>query len=94
MFITGTDTCMNTLMFGILQCFKSYVDITLNGSRQCTDNRPGNGFRYLYHTIKITWTRNGESCLDHVHAHLFQSLCHLNFLNGIQLTSRNLFTIT
>ena len=91
--IARSDTRMNTLVLGIYQRFVSHIDILLNGTRQRTDSGPSHSFRNFNYRIEIAWTRNGESCFNHVNTQLLERLSHLNLLNCIQLTSRHLFAV-
>ena len=91
--VGGTDTCVDTLVLGILQRIVGNVDILLHGTRQRTDGRPCNGLGNLNYRIEITRRTDGESCLNHVDTQLLQRLGHLNLLNGVQLASRHLLAI-
>ena len=89
----GTDTRMDTLMLGILQCLGSHVDILLHGTGQGTDSGPRHCFRDFYHRVEVSRTRNGESGFNHIHAQCFQLLGHLNLFYCVQLAARHLFTV-
>ena len=91
--IAGADTSVNAFVLGILQGVERHVDVALYGSRQRADGGPRHCLRDFNHGVKVTRTRNGKSCFNHVDAQLLKCLGHLNFLNGVQLTSGHLFTV-
>ena len=92
--VTCTNTRMNTLMLRILQSLSCTVYIFLHCTCQSTNSRPCHSLGYLHHGIEVAWTGNRETCLYDINPQLFQLLSHLDFLNSIQLTARNLLAIT
>ena len=52
--VAGSDTGVNALVFGKLQCLGSAVDILLDGTGQRTNGGPCYGFRNLDNRIEIT----------------------------------------
>ena len=93
MLVASTDTRMDTLVLGILQCLGCHIDIARHGTRQRTYRWPCHSLRYFNHRMVVTRTGNRESSLNHVNAQLLQCLCHLNLLHSVQLTSGHLFAI-
>ena len=91
--VAGTDSRMDALALGILQCLRRTIYIFLHGAGQSAYRRPGYSFGYFHHAVEISRTGNRESCLYDIHPKRLQLLCHLNFLHGIQLATWNLFSI-
>ena len=87
------NTGMNTLAFGIFQSLYRHINIGFDATGKRTNNGRGNCFGNFYHRIKITRTRNRESCFYYIHAKGFKGFCHLNFLYGVKLTTRHLLAI-
>ena len=92
--VAGTDTRVNTLALGILQTLGCDVDIFLHGTCQGTNGWPCHRLGNLNHRIEVARTGNRESCLNHIHAQLFQLLGHLNLFYGVQLTPWYLLSVT
>ena len=94
MIIGRSNTCMNTSVLCIFQCFGSHINIFFYRTGKRTDCRPRYGFRYFNNAIEISRTRYGETGFYHVYSQFFQSFGYLNLFNTIQLATRHLFTVT
>ena len=92
-FVAGADTCVDTLVLGILQRLEGHIDVAFHSTCQGTDDGPCDGFRDFNHGVEVARRRNRESCFDHIHAELFKCFCHLNLLYGVQLAAGHLFTV-
>jgi len=94
MIIGRSNTCMDTSVLCIFQCFGSHINIFFHRTGKRTDCRPRYGFRYFNNAIEISRTRYGETGFYHVYSQFFQSFGYLNLFNTIQLATRHLFTVT
>ena len=91
--IARTNTCMYAFTFGIFQSLSSTVNVFFYSTCQCADSGPCHSLRNFYYRVKVSRTRNGKSCLNHVHAELFKLFCHLNFLYRVKLATWHLLSV-
>jgi len=90
----GAYAGVDPLSFSILQCFGSHFYVFFHRPRKCAYNRLPDSFRYLNNRTEVARTGNRESCLDYINTQCFERLCNFDLFNGVELASRNLFSVT
>ena len=93
MIVRGAYSRMDSLEAGKMKGISRYINIFFDGAGQGAQSRFGHNLGDFHDGLEVTGAGDGESALDDVHLHIFKLLCELDLLNGVQLTSGNLFSV-
>ena len=91
--VRGAYSGVDPLVLGILQSLGRSVNVFLDRAAQGAYRRPGHGLGDFNYRVEIAGAGYGETCLYYIDSKLLQRLCNLDFLDGVELTPRDLLAV-
>ena len=84
---------MNALALGWLDCHAGSLDVALDGPRQTADHGVFHHLGDFIHRFEVAGRGDGETGLDHVHAHLIENFSHTQLFLEIHRAAGRLFAV-